>query len=72
MNARKSKNFISRLERIDDTLLDNEENITEEVLSFFQHLYTSVGGCFKGFQGVDWCPINGSLVDWMVRPFKEV
>ncbi|PON74177.1 hypothetical protein TorRG33x02_247560 [Trema orientale] len=71
MNARKAKNLISKIERSDGTLLESEDNIVEEVVSFFQNLYKSYHGRFKSFIGVEWSPITSSQADWLIRPFEE-
>lgn len=39
-------------------------------LSFFKNLYTAGGGCFRGFEGVDWSPINETMADWLVKLFE--
>lgn len=41
MNARKVKNMISKIEKEDGSLVELEEEIVEEVLSFFKKLYSS-------------------------------
>ncbi|PON39979.1 hypothetical protein TorRG33x02_341520 [Trema orientale] len=48
MNARKAKNLISKIERSDGILLDSEDSIIEEVVSFFQNLYKSDHGSGMG------------------------
>ena len=63
MNSRKANNFISKLEKVDGTLLDLEDFVIVEVLSFFKNLYTSNGGGFRGFNGVEWSPISASLAE---------
>lgn len=39
MNARKSKNLISKIEKEDGNLVKSENEIIEEVVSFFKKLY---------------------------------
>ncbi|PON85139.1 hypothetical protein TorRG33x02_191130, partial [Trema orientale] len=71
MNARKSRNFISEIERCDSTLLESEDSIIEEVVSFFRNLYSSDNGRYKGFVAVDWSPISSPMADWLTQPFEE-
>ncbi|PON34323.1 hypothetical protein PanWU01x14_345300 [Parasponia andersonii] len=71
MNARKAKNLISKIESSDGILLWSEDNIVEEVVSFFQNLYKSNHGRLKGFIGVECSPITNSQADWLIRSFEE-
>ena len=71
MNARKSKNVITRLELEDGRLIDSEEDIVREITSFFKSLYTTEGLSFRGVDGIDWQPIPTHLAEWLDRPFEE-
>lgn len=57
LNASKSKNFISKLEKEDGSSVENEEDIVTEILSFYSKLYNEGKSCHVGFDGVEWSPI---------------
>ena len=57
MNARKSKNVITKLELDDESLADAKDDIVREITGFFQRLYTTEGMSFRGIDGIDWQPI---------------
>ena len=71
MNARKSKNVITRLELNDGSLIDTEDAIVHEITGFFQILYKTEGLSFRGIDGIDWQPIPQFLADWLERPLKK-
>ena len=71
MNARKSKNVITRLELEDGSLIDSENDIVREITGFFKSLYKSEGSSFRGINGFDWQPILHHLAVWLERPFDE-
>ena len=71
MNARKSKNVITRLELEDGRLVDSEDGIVREITGFFKSLYTTAGLSFRGVDGIDWQPIPRPLAEWLERPFEE-
>ena len=54
MNARKSKNVITRLELEDGSLIDSENDIIREITRFFKSLYETEGSSFRGIDGFDW------------------
>ena len=54
MNARKSKNVITRLESDDGSVVDSEEVIVREITSYFRNLYKSEGLSFRGIEGIQW------------------
>ncbi|PON75016.1 hypothetical protein TorRG33x02_245810 [Trema orientale] len=59
------------LETESGEVVDKEEDIVREVVTFFEILFTSQQGEFSGFEGVHWSPINNTLADWIERPFEE-
>ena len=71
INARKSKNVITKLELDDGSLVDAEADIVREITGFFQRLYKTEGMSFRGIEGLDWQPIPQHIADWLERPFEE-
>ena len=53
VNARKSKNVITRLELEDGSLIDSEIDIFREITDFFKSLYKKEGSSFRGIDGID-------------------
>ena len=51
--------------------MDSKEEIVNEIVEFFKHLYSSADGDVIGFEGVEWKRIEESLADWLQRPFEE-
>ena len=71
MNGRRARNAITKLERANGELLTENEEIAQEIISFFSRLYSSSHPQFRGIDGIDWSPItNEDAVD-LVRPFEE-
>ena len=58
LDARKSKNFISKLELDNGEVLLREEDIVKEILNFFENLYSEEIPQFGGFDGVEWKGIS--------------
>ncbi|XP_062075994.1 uncharacterized protein LOC133780136 [Humulus lupulus] len=71
LSARKSKNFISRIERMDGSMLNGESEIADEIVRFFSNLYSVVGRQWKGIQGIEWRRLSGFLGCFIERPFEE-
>ncbi|PON53283.1 hypothetical protein TorRG33x02_305890 [Trema orientale] len=71
MNARKSKNSITRLEMDDGSFVDREEDIVKVVTEFYCSLYKSAELEYRGIKGVDWSPLSVQIKDWLERPFEE-
>ena len=71
MNGRRATNAISKLERTNGEVLSGEENILEEILSFFSSLYSSSYPRFRGIDSIDWSPIIADDAADLVRPFEE-
>ena len=57
MNARKSKNVITKLELDDGSLVDSEEVIVREITGYFRNMYKWEGLSFRGIDGIQWQPI---------------
>ena len=71
MNARKAKNSITKLESEDGRLVESEEDIVQEITSFFRNLYKTEELNFRGIDGIQWQPIPQFLAEWLERPFQE-
>ncbi|RVW24904.1 putative ribonuclease H protein [Vitis vinifera] len=57
-NGRRNRKYIKELENEMGLVLKNAESITEEILLYFEKLYTSPTGEFWGVEGLDWSPIS--------------
>ena len=71
LNARKSKNFISKIELDNGEVLTREEDIVREVVDFFETLYSQQMPEYRGFIGVDWEGISSFSSTWLERPFRR-
>ena len=71
MNERRARNAIVKLERANGELIMEDEEIAEEIISFFSHLYSSSHPQFIGIDGFDWSPITARDVADLIRPFEE-
>ena len=60
-----------KLEITNGDLITGEEDIVEEITSFFSSLYSSSHPQFIGIDGLDWSPIAAVGVANLVRPFEE-
>ena len=69
LNARKSKNFISKIEWDNGEMLTTEE--VTEIVHFFEGLFSYEAPIFRGFDGVQWEGIGTFLSSWFERPFIE-
>ena len=54
LNARKSRNFVTRVEKNNGEIVDSKEEIVSEIVVFFKILYSSADREVTGFEGVDW------------------
>uniref|UniRef100_A0A803QQM3 Reverse transcriptase domain-containing protein n=1 Tax=Cannabis sativa TaxID=3483 RepID=A0A803QQM3_CANSA len=71
LNARKAKNTISRIERDNGDIIDNEKEIVEELIAFFSKLYTSEARSGTGIEGIEWHKIEESSARQLECPFEE-
>ena len=71
LNARKSKNFISKIELDNGEVMIREKDIVREITSFFKGLYSQQRSQYIGFVRVDWKGISNALSAWIERPFTE-
>ena len=71
LNARKSKNFISKIELDSGEVLTREEDIVREIVCFYEKLYSYDDLVFRNFDGVEWEGITNFLSLWIERPFIE-
>ncbi|XP_062086422.1 uncharacterized protein LOC133792528 [Humulus lupulus] len=71
LSAHKSKNFISRIERLDGSMLNGESEIADEIVRFFSNLYLAVERQWKGIRGIEWRRLSGFLSSFIERPFEE-
>ena len=71
LNARTSKNLISKIELDNGQVLTREEDIVPEIVRFYESLYSDEVPEILGFEGVEWGGIDTFLSDWLERPFNE-
>ena len=71
LNARKSKNFISKIELDNGKALTREEDVVS-IVRFFERLYSYEAPIYSGFDGVAWDGIASFLSSWIERLFTEV
>ncbi|RVW47845.1 hypothetical protein CK203_092926 [Vitis vinifera] len=57
-NGRRNRKYIKELENERGLVLKNAESITEEILHYFEKLYTNPTGESWGVEGLDWSPIS--------------
>uniref|UniRef100_A0A803QD86 Endonuclease/exonuclease/phosphatase domain-containing protein n=1 Tax=Cannabis sativa TaxID=3483 RepID=A0A803QD86_CANSA len=53
LNGRKARKTISRIERDNGAIIDNEKEIVEELIAFFSNLYTSEVRLGTGVEGIE-------------------
>ena len=71
MNGRRARNAIMKLERANGELITQDEEIAEEIISFFSWLYSSSHPRFRGIDGLYWSPIAVEDAIDLVRPFEN-
>ena len=71
LNARTSKNCISKIELDSGEIVTSEEDIVREIVSFFKGLYSQQESQSIGFEGVEWKGLSNSLAVWLERPFTK-
>ena len=70
-NGRRNKKFIKVLENERGLVLNKAESITEEILLYFEKLYSSPIRESWSVEGLDWSPILGESVLRLDSPFIE-
>ncbi|KAL6328062.1 hypothetical protein AAG906_033333 [Vitis piasezkii] len=70
-NGRRNRKYIKELENERGLVLKNAESITEEILHYFEKLYTSPTGESWGVEGLDWSPISEKSALRLDSPFTE-
>ncbi|RVW46188.1 Transposon TX1 uncharacterized 149 kDa protein [Vitis vinifera] len=70
-NGRRNRKYIKELENERGLVLKNAESITEEILLYFEKLYTSPTGESWGVEGLDWSPISEESALRLDSPFTE-
>ena len=70
-NGRRNRKFIKELENESGLMLNNSESIKEEILRYFEKLYTSPSGESWRVEGLDWSPISGESAFRLESPFTE-
>ena len=58
-NDMRNRKYIKELENERGLVLKNAESITEEILHYFEKLYTNPIGESWGVEGLDWSPYFG-------------
>ncbi|RVW66522.1 putative ribonuclease H protein [Vitis vinifera] len=70
-NGRRNRKYIKELENDRGLVLKNAESITEEILLYFEKLYTSPTGESWSVEGLDWSPISEESALRLDSPFTE-
>ncbi|RVW90756.1 Transposon TX1 uncharacterized 149 kDa protein [Vitis vinifera] len=70
-NGRRNRKYIKELENERGLVLKNAESITEEILHYFEKLYTNPTGESWGVEGLDWSPISEESALRLDFPFTE-
>ncbi|RVW91479.1 Transposon TX1 uncharacterized 149 kDa protein [Vitis vinifera] len=70
-NGRRNRKYIKELENERGLVLKNAESITEEILHYFEKLYTNPIGESWGVEGLDWSPISEESALRLDSPFTE-
>ncbi|RVW34855.1 Transposon TX1 uncharacterized 149 kDa protein [Vitis vinifera] len=70
-NGRRNRKYIKELENERGLVLNNAERITEEILLYFEKLYTSPTGESWSVEGLDWSPILEESALRLDSPFIE-
>ncbi|WKA01530.1 hypothetical protein VitviT2T_019810 [Vitis vinifera] len=70
-NGRRNRKYIKELENERGLVLKNAESITEEILHYFEKLYTNPTGESWGVEGLDWSPISEESALRLDSPFIE-
>ena len=70
-NGRRNRKFIKVLENERGLVLDNSDSIKEEILRYFEKLYTSPSGESWRVEGLDWSPISSESASRLESPFTE-
>ena len=71
LSARKAKNSIWKLEKVDETITVNEAEIVEEINSFFEILYRSNPSTREEWNDILWQPMDPNNAENLSRPFDE-
>ncbi|RVX17353.1 hypothetical protein CK203_003781 [Vitis vinifera] len=66
-----NRKFIKELENENGQMMNNSESIKEEILRYFEKLYTSPSGESWRVEGLDWSPISGESAVRLESPFTE-
>ncbi|RVW16134.1 hypothetical protein CK203_074324 [Vitis vinifera] len=67
----RNRKYIKELENERGLVLKNAESITEEILHYFEKLYTNPTGESWGVEGLDWSPISEESALRLDSPFTE-
>ena len=70
-NGRRNRNFVKFLENERGLVLNNSESITEEILLYFEKLYSGPIGESWRVEGLDWFPIFEESASRLDSPFTE-
>ena len=70
-NGRRNRKYIKVLENERGLVLNNSESIKEEILRYFEKLYSSPSGEPWEVEGLDWSPISGDSASRLDSPFTE-
>ena len=69
--VRRNRKFIKVLENERGIVLNNSESIIEEILLYFEKLYSSPTGESWRVEGLDWSPISEESASRLDSPFTK-
>ena len=70
-NGRRNRKFIKVLENERGLMLNNSESIKEEILRYFEKLYSSPSRESWRVEGLDWSSISGESASRLDSPFTK-
>ena len=70
-NGRRNRKYIKVLENEKGLVLNNSESIKEEILRYFEKLYSSPSGESWRVEDLDWSLISGESASRLDSPFTE-
>ena len=67
----RKRNFIEKIEVANGLVVEDEMIIEQEIISFYEKLYTSTFEGSWGLEGLIWNHISEEKAGWLERPFEE-
>ncbi|XP_073066025.1 uncharacterized protein [Primulina eburnea] len=71
LKNRRNRAFIEKIELEDGSLITDDAQIQNEIITFFERLYKKSEGDGSGIEGLDWMPLSRSEAAQLEVPFAE-